>query len=211
MAQDPGAPTAGAEYAERLQRLEGARWKRLIDVQAPYRWRLRRLRLGRTLDVGCGICRNLAHLGGEAIGVDHNATAVAVARSRGLRAWASEEFATSADAAPGAYDALLLAHVVEHMPEPEAQGLLRQYLPYLRPGGRVVLVTPQEKGYASDGTHVRFVDLDGLDALCAAVGLEPVRRSSFPFPRPAGRFFTYNEFWHVSRWAGRAHGAAGEH
>src|SRR5665648_774221 len=30
-------PTAGAEYAKRLQTLSGARWKRVLDVQAPYR------------------------------------------------------------------------------------------------------------------------------------------------------------------------------
>jgi len=209
-AADPAAPTAGADYAERLQRLEGARWKRVLDVQAPYRWRLRRLRLGRTLDVGCGIGRNLAHLGPEGVGVDHNPVSVAVARARGLRAWTSAEFPGSGDAGPGAYDALLLAHVVEHMGEPDAEALLREYLPYLRPGGRVVLVTPQEKGYASDSTHVRFVDLAGSDRLCAAVGLVPVLRASFPFPRPVGRVFPYNEFWHVSRWDGPPPGTAEE-
>ena len=51
-------------YADRLQTLEQARWKQLLDVQAPYRWNIRRLGLGRTLDVGCGLGRNLAHLGG---------------------------------------------------------------------------------------------------------------------------------------------------
>src|SRR5665648_1191659 len=30
-------PTAGPEYARRLQTLSGARWKRVLDVQAPYR------------------------------------------------------------------------------------------------------------------------------------------------------------------------------
>jgi SAM-dependent methyltransferase len=59
----PASSTAGVEYARRLQRLSGRRWKRLIDVQAPYRWNIHRLRLGRTLDVGCGIGRNLKHLG----------------------------------------------------------------------------------------------------------------------------------------------------
>src|SRR5665648_1202084 len=29
-------PTAGPEYARRLQTLSGARWKRVLDVQAPY-------------------------------------------------------------------------------------------------------------------------------------------------------------------------------
>ena len=51
-----------ASYADRLRRKEDARWKQVLDVQAPYRWNLRRQELGRTLDVGCGIGRNLVSL-----------------------------------------------------------------------------------------------------------------------------------------------------
>ena len=54
-AVQPG--TEGADYTERLQRIGGARWKRMLGSQAPYRWNIRRLNLGRTLDVGCGIGR----------------------------------------------------------------------------------------------------------------------------------------------------------
>jgi SAM-dependent methyltransferase len=95
-----GEATAGRDYADRLVRLRSAWWKHVIDVQAPYRWNIRRLRLGRTLDVGCGIGRNLHHLGPDAVGVDHNADSVAVARSLGLTAYTGEEFRNSADAAP---------------------------------------------------------------------------------------------------------------
>jgi hypothetical protein len=35
--------TADESYTKRLQREEGRWWKRLVDVQAPYRWNLRRL------------------------------------------------------------------------------------------------------------------------------------------------------------------------
>lgn len=62
-----GQLTAGADYAERLQTLETKRWKTLLDVQRPYRWNLRRLDLKRTLDVGCGIGRNLRNLGHDNI------------------------------------------------------------------------------------------------------------------------------------------------
>jgi 2-polyprenyl-3-methyl-5-hydroxy-6-metoxy-1,4-benzoquinol methylase len=191
--------TASRDYADRLVRLRAARWKHVVDVQAPYRWNIRRLRLGRTLDVGCGIGRNLHHLGADAVGVDHNADSVAVARSRGLTAYASDEFRDSADAAPGSYDTLLLAHVVEHMKRDSAVGLLTDHLVFLRPGGRVVLITPQEAGYRSDWTHVRFVDFDGAADLAAAVRFEVERRYSFPFPRMVGKVFPYNEFVTVTR------------
>ena len=42
--------TRGDDYARRLQVKEMARWKRLLNVQAPYRWNLRRQRLGRSGD-----------------------------------------------------------------------------------------------------------------------------------------------------------------
>ena len=79
--------TVGRDYAERLETLEGARWKRLLDVQAPYRWNLRRLGLGFTLDVGCGIGRNLLHLDRRGVGVDHNVASVEIARGRGCTAY----------------------------------------------------------------------------------------------------------------------------
>jgi 2-polyprenyl-3-methyl-5-hydroxy-6-metoxy-1,4-benzoquinol methylase len=187
------------DYAERLKTLEQARWKRWLDVQAPYRWNIRRLDLGRTLDVGCGLGRNLAHLGGAGVGVDHNAASVAVARERGLEAYTSEEFLAGPHAREGAFDSLLAAHVVEHMSEEDAVALLRTYLPFVRKDGKVVLITPQERGYATDATHVRFCGFAEVAALCETLDLTLQRQYSFPFPRAAGRVFPYNEFVSLAR------------
>ncbi|MEN3305709.1 MAG: hypothetical protein V7603_1911 [Micromonosporaceae bacterium] len=197
--QDKNAQTRDESYAQRLQLLSSARWKRLLSAQAPYRWNVRRLRLGRTLDVGCGIGRNLRHLDGDGVGVDHNATSVRVAREAGLVAYRPDEFLESGHARPGAFDSLLLAHVLEHLPEQDVRGLLTSYLPYVRSGGTVVFITPQERGYASDATHVRFIGFAEATALATEVGLRVSRTYSFPLPRFAGRFFTYNEFVVVSR------------
>lgn len=186
--------TGGTDYTERLVALEHARWKRLLNVQAPYRWNLRRLDLGRTLDIGCGVGRNLSNLGAGSVGVDHNPDSVAVARSRGLSAFTPEEFAASQAQEWRTFDSALLAHVVEHMSSDEAENLVKTYLPCVRPAGKVVFITPQEKGYRSDRTHVRFVDFAGLRELADSLGLVLRRAYSFPFPRFAGRVFTYNEF-----------------
>jgi 2-polyprenyl-3-methyl-5-hydroxy-6-metoxy-1,4-benzoquinol methylase len=94
------------------------------------------------LDVGCGVGRNLAHLGSRAVGVDHNAHSVEVARSRGCTAFTPEQLITSGNAEPGSYDSLLAAHLLEHLPEPEATELLGSYLPLVRRGGRVGVRTP---------------------------------------------------------------------
>jgi len=191
--------TRGPEYAARLRRKEYARWKQLLDVQAPYRWNLRRQHLGRTLDVGCGIGRNLGALSADSVGVDHNKDSVVEARGRGYTALDTDEWQHSELRAPASFDSILLAHVIEHMDEPSAVALLEEYLPYLRSGGRVFFICPQERGYASDPTHVRFVDLDALAALSRKVGLQPLKRFSFPLPRSAGKLFVYNEFCLLAR------------
>ncbi len=194
-----GRETAGADYAERLRRLEGARWKQLLDVQRPYRWNLRRLALGRCLDIGCGIGRNLANLGPDAVGVDHNPDSIAVCRERGLTAYTTEELANRPDVTHGGFDALLLAHLLEHVDAEVGDAIIGDHLPYLRPRGRVVLITPQEVGMGSDPTHIRWVDHTGAMAHLHRHGLVVERAYSFPFPRPAGRVFRYNEFVTVAR------------
>jgi SAM-dependent methyltransferase len=193
-ARSAGSETAGAEYAARLARLDRSRWRRVLNVQAPYRWNVRRLKLGRVLDIGSGLGRNLAHLDNDSVGVDHNAESIAIARGRGLTAFTSDEFPTSGYAVPGAFDSLLFAHVIEHVSPEYAVGLVQTYLPYVAPGGTVCFITPQERGFASDATHVTFTDFDALDALSRKTGLVPVRHYSFPLPRAAGKTFTYNEF-----------------
>ena len=199
MAKGPEADTRDREYTERLVRLQRAPWKKWLDVQAPYRWNLRRLRPGFTLEVGCGIGRNLEHLRGDGVGLDHNPHSVAAARAVGLRAFTPEEFRGTEWDRPAAFDSLLLSHVAEHMRRDQLLSLLRTHLPYVRARGQLILITPQEVGFASDPSHVEFMDLAFLRAVAEELGLAPVRDFSFPFPRPLGRVFIYNEFVSVSR------------
>jgi SAM-dependent methyltransferase len=191
MSEDP-RETATLSYTERLVRLQNAGWKNLLDVQAPYRWKLRHTLGDRvTLDVGCGIGRTLVALPTGSVGVDHNATSIQVCRELGLTAYTTDELPPPSDLQ---FDGMLVAHLLEHLPEGAQAGLLREYLPYLRPGGRVMVICPQERGYASDATHTVFLDQPALREICEAVGLRIVEQSSFPLPRAAGRLFTYNEF-----------------
>ena len=186
--------TDGPEYADDLVRLQTARWKRLLHVQAPYKWHLRHLRPGRTLEIGCGLGRNLAHLQGCGVGVDLNADLVAAARARGFLAFTPTEFVVSEHAALGAYDSLLASHVLEHMTRPEAVELLRTYLPFLRPGGRVIVETPQQRGFDRDPTHVDYLDHKAVSDVLDRAGVATVRRYSFPLPAAFGSLFVYNQF-----------------
>lgn len=186
--------TEADDYAERLRRGQGVWWKRVLPVQWPYQHNLRRQQLGVTLDVGCGIGRNLASLPPGSLGVDHNARAVEIAREAGLEAMTVQDFRASNRATPGAFDSLLVAHVLEHLDEETGRGLLEEYLQFIRPGGSAFIVCPQERGYRTDPTHVRYLTDGDLADLCHEVGLEPVRSYSFPLPRWAGSAFAYNEF-----------------
>ena len=125
--------------------------------------------------------------------MDHNASSVAHARARGLDAVTVSEF-DERRYEEGSFDTLLLAHVVEHVPAIEAGPLVESYLRYLRPGGRVLIVCPQERGFASDPTHVTWTTGDDLVELAKGLGLAEARWRSFPLPRWAGRYFVYNEF-----------------
>jgi len=203
MAADREAETssaaADAAYAAWLESVARSRWRRWLDVQAPYRWNLRRMGLGRTLDVGCGVGRNLRTLGAGSVGIDRNAQAVEFARRAGLLALQPDAFRASPHAQPHSFDALLFAHVLEHMSRGDAVSLVREHLPYLAGGGRVVVITPQERGFASDKSHVEFLDFAQIDHILRESGLEPLRFFSFPLPRFFGRIFAYNEFVGIGR------------
>jgi 2-polyprenyl-3-methyl-5-hydroxy-6-metoxy-1,4-benzoquinol methylase len=183
--------TTSGEYTLRLAALEGARWKQLLHVQAPYRWNvLRHLRGRRTIDVGAGIGRTLAVLQEGSVGVDHNADSVALMRARGLSAQSPEEFSRSATT----FDGLLCAHVLEHLQPGTQTEMLRPYVERLEPGAAVVIICPQERGFASDETHTDFVDAERIASVLESLGLRLHRKWSFPFPRWAGKAFAYNEF-----------------
>jgi len=201
--------TRDREYADRLIRLQTARWKRLLHVQAPYGWNLRRIRPGLVLEIGCGIGRNLMHLHGNAVGLDHNRFAVQYARSRGLKAFTPEEFERTEYNVPETFDSLLLSHVAEHMRFEELVGLLRRYRPLLNSAGRLILICPQERGFASDETHVEFMDFEKLRLAASEAGFAVEREYSFPFPRFMGRIFIYNEFVSLSIRTSRPREAAG--
>ncbi|MEI2655533.1 MAG: class I SAM-dependent methyltransferase [Microthrixaceae bacterium] len=116
--------TTDPAYAERLAASVAPRhgWRAVVDPQRPYRWNIRRLGLGRVLDIGCGVGRNLSHLDGNGVGVDHNADSVRIARARGLGRTRRTSSPARSDDRPGSFDSLLFAHVLEHMTPPEATG-----------------------------------------------------------------------------------------
>lgn len=186
--------TAQPEYALGLIGRSAAAHRRLLHVQDPYAAHVRRVCRGRVLHLGCGIGRDLAHLGERGVGVDHNPDSVLAARARGCTAYTSAEFAGSPDGVLDGYDSLLVAHVLEYLTRADGEALLKTYLGYLRPGGRVVLICAQERGFGRDPTHVGFLGFAELGTLCRRVRLLVRREYSVPLPRPSGRLFTHHQF-----------------
>ena len=190
--------TKERDYSKQLQDSQEAWWRRFFNVQAPYGWNLRRLNPGFTLDIGCGLGRHLIHLGGNGVGIDHNLASVQYARAKGLHVFTPETFRNSLFNLPQRFDSFLLSHVAEHMTREEVITLLSAYQGLLKPGGKLIIMTPQEAGYRSDATHREFMDFQKAREIAAALNFKVVREYSFPLPRLFGRFFYFNEFISVS-------------
>ena len=198
----PKQPTKQKAYTNTLVELEQVWWKRLLNVQAPYKWNVNRLCKGLVLDVGCGIGRNLSHLGDRVVGVDHNAYSIALCRQRGFVAFTEDEFLKSRYHKAESFDTLLLSHVLEHMIRSHAVNLILRYRKLLKKGARIVIITPQEAGFHRHETHVEFMDFSVLGGILRETGFKVHSQFSFPFPRLVGRIFPYNEFIVVGKCVG---------
>jgi SAM-dependent methyltransferase len=194
---DPGE-TTGASYADRLKRIQLASWRERIRILDPWGRHLRTLKPGYTLEVGCGIGRNLQFLSGHAVGIDHNPTSVETCSDRGFLAFTPDRM----DLPLGTFETLLFSHVLEHLSLESASELVMSYLPYLGLDGRLIAITPQERGFRSDPSHVTLVGFHEVLEICRSVGLQVEDQHSFPFPRRLGPWFIYNEFVTVARRTG---------
>lgn len=145
---------------------------------------------GRLLDVGCGLgfFVEVADIHGwDAMGVELNEYAVG---------WAQEHVSdkirygtvATIDAAAESFDCVTMFDVIEHLPDPRQE--LREIWRVLRPGGLLVLVTPDAGTLVSRALgshwlemkrapeHLHFFTVDGLAALLALNGFTAFERHS---------------------------------
>ena len=104
---------------------------------------------GRILDVGCatGVFLDEGRRAGfQEVGVDLLASAVAYARDR-LKVDARLGMLEEMGFAPAQFDAVSLFQTIEHVPDPA--GLVRELARLLRPGGVLLLTTPDSRGFAA--------------------------------------------------------------
>jgi 2-polyprenyl-3-methyl-5-hydroxy-6-metoxy-1,4-benzoquinol methylase len=140
----------------------------------------------RVLDVGAGNGLFVAEAcawGLRAAGIDLDEEGVSAGRRGGLDL-AVETAGQRAASEPGAYDAVTLSHVIEHVSDPV--GLLRECATLVRPGGTVWIATPNlaAAGHRRFGKawlhldpprHLVLFDGPSLMAATSAAGLRDAR------------------------------------
>lgn len=114
---------------------------------------------GRLLEIGCGSGHQLEflqRLGWQVEGLDPDPAAVSTASARGLTVHAGS---LEAQHFPDRYfDAVVSSHVIEHVHDPV--GLLRECGRILRPGGRLVVVTPNSRSWGHRWFGASWLHLD---------------------------------------------------
>ncbi len=136
---------------------------------------------GPVLELACGrgeFLDLLREAGVAARGVDLDEGMVRAARDRGHDVHLGDALDALDTAEPGTYGGVFAAHFVEHLTPEAAMRLVHGAKRALRPGGRLVLATPNAAslsvlGYDfwKDPTHVRFYDPMLLRFLCTEAGL----------------------------------------
>lgn len=113
----------------------------------------------RVLDVGCGsgvLLARMKALGWDAEGVEIDPEAVKVGRARGVKVAQGTLMDQHYEA--DAFDAVHSAHVIEHVPDPVA--LLRECRRILKPGGRLVFLTPNVESWGHSRYGKAWLNLD---------------------------------------------------
>src|SRR4051812_50160281 len=110
--------TDSRDYADRLVALEQVWWKRLLNVQAPYQWNLRRRKLGRTLEIGCGVGRNLATLPAGFVGGDPHEKSGKGGRAPGVPALTVDEVFAGDETQVATFDTPFVAPLLQHPSPP---------------------------------------------------------------------------------------------
>jgi SAM-dependent methyltransferase len=102
----------------------------------------------RVLDLGCGLggfVKLLCDHGQQAYGVDSDPLCIAEARRAGISVVEADVLAHLREVPAGSLDAIFSAHLIEHMPYDAVLATVEAAYRALRPGGRLLLVTPNPR------------------------------------------------------------------
>lgn len=138
------------------------------------------------LDLGCGRGESLALLKDNGIpgrGVDSSARMVQLCRERGLTAEVGDLFEVLSRVEEGSLGGVVSFHVIEHLPPGALDRLVRLAYRALRPGGVLILETPNPlsvvvaaRNFWLDPTHIRPVHPESLRLMYELAGFDPIER-----------------------------------
>lgn len=140
------------------------------------------------LDIGCGrgvFLELLSAAGIDSVGVDHSHEALDYCRNKGLSVYCQDarSFLTEN---PGRFGGISCSHVIEHMGYEDAMSFLELCRQALRPGGRLLLVTPNPEDltvisgiFWLDPTHVRPYPRPLLESMLRATGFQVIISKHF--------------------------------
>lgn len=114
---------------------------------------------GRLLDIGCGIggfLEQMSDLGWETEGLDTDPKVVQICRSSGLAV--REGTLESQDYPDDYFDAVTMKHVIEHIHDPIS--LLKECKRILKPGGKLVILTPNFESLGHKIFRSQWLGLD---------------------------------------------------
>ena len=164
------------------------------DIRDRLRVYLPRLRhAAPVLDLGCGRGEALALLESEGVecrGVDPSSAMVRHCLERGLAAERKDALAALAGTEPASLGGVVSFHVIEHLAPEDVDRLVRLAWAALRPGGILVLETPNPlsvavtaRSFWLDPTHRRPVHPEALAASCEQAGFTGIERLDLrPYP-----------------------------
>lgn len=144
----------------------------------------------RVLDLGCGMggfVKLLLAQGNDAYGVDSDPGCIETCRSHNLPVVEADVVDYLNHVEPGSLDAIFSAHLVEHLPYQVTLDVIRLAHQALRPGGRLLLVTPNPRApishlemYHLHFGHIAFYPADLLGFFMKHVGFDIIHLGENP-------------------------------
>jgi 2-polyprenyl-3-methyl-5-hydroxy-6-metoxy-1,4-benzoquinol methylase len=151
----------------------------------------------RVLDVGCGISEQAEMFRQFSyVGADVNAPRLGFGASRHPWAQYTAQDVTNLGFAPTAFDGVLCLEVIEHLPPAERPALAGELLRVLRPGGLLVMTTPDGRittakrvfGSKCERSHERELTRAEVESLLADAGARVIECNPVSnLVQPAGK------------------------
>jgi trans-aconitate methyltransferase len=154
---------------------------------------------GPSVDFGCGAGQLLRRMPPGSVGLEVNPHLIEALRATGLtvhQSQASMQDFELAGLKPGSYRTLVIAHVMEHLPDPVAAMHVLLQSCHRLGIERVIVVVPGAKGFASDRTHKTFITRAFIESKLPKQTDGFVRSSISYFPGPwewIGKYFVFHE------------------